>query len=115
MMETRIGDDGSNWPSVGSSSQCRHRYDKDAARGFIQRLLKATGIFPLLLIGFGSRLKGRRSQPFLSIEFLKEKKLSLAKKVIYFIQFSKKWADFSKLRVCPEDGFFFKTTYDCIY
>lgn len=77
----------------------------DAARGFIQRPWKAAGSFPLFLTRFVSRLKGRGFQSFLSIQFLKEKNLSLAKKVLFLGQFAK-WADFSKIQVPPEDGFF---------
>lgn len=61
----------------------RHGFYKDAARGFTERLLLAAGGFPSITIAFGSRLKGRASQPFLSIQLMKEKQkiLSFAKKV----------------------------------
>lgn len=60
----------------------RHGFYKDAARGFTERLLLAPGGFPSIPIAFGSRLKGRASQPFLSIQLIKEKEtLSFAKKV----------------------------------
>lgn len=64
MMEACTGDGGSNWPSVDSSYYHGHGYDKDTARGLIQRPPKAAGSFPLPLTGFGSRLNGRSSQLF---------------------------------------------------
>lgn len=52
----------------------RHGFYKDAARGFTERLLLAAGGLPSIPIALRSRLKGRASQPFLSIKLMKEKR-----------------------------------------